>query len=381
MNLRTTKSFLCFALFASAACSTTDTATTSEELEGVPEVAAVEMRLTGSAPADGTATEADAVNVEEFVAEELEQSNVPPTTTATDLLQVRGAVKQLNESVREFLGPVAAMVRDTEPTKQVGKLRLWGPVTRGATEYRFLLRHAGVHRYGWRLEARLADTSDAYRRVASGEIVVGAQARRGVGVMGFDLNELRAVDPTVIAQGQVLLGFKHGDLGTSVGYAVRGFTRDPATHAGVDALLRAVHLQSGFNRVRLAYHGNVEGTATAAEELILARVRHRAGVGGRSDVVAIAGDVPTGEALVVSQCWNAALESGFREVRTCPLDSLLGANCVVTKAEGDASACPELLRNAELPPIDPAAPMTDADDPNSDVAPPAEMPLVDGEDG
>src|SRR5512145_2445862 len=192
MSLRTIKSAFTFALFAGigvTSCSSTNADTSSEDVEGVPELAAVEMRLTGAASADGTATESDAIDVEEFAAEELEQASVPETTTAADLVRLRGAVKDLNATMRNFLGPVAAMVRDTEPTKQLGKLKLWGPVTRGATEYRFFLRHAATHRYGWRLEARLAEAGGSYRRVAAGEILVGTQARRGVGVMGFDLDE------------------------------------------------------------------------------------------------------------------------------------------------------------------------------------------------
>jgi hypothetical protein len=353
--------------------------TTDDDLEGVPEVAAVQMPLTGNAASEGTATEDDAIDAASLAADELDQTAVPETTDATDLGQLRGAVKELNQSIREFLGHVAALVRNTEPTYQIGALRMWGPVTRGTTEYRFFLRHAVGHRWGWRLDARIADTGETYSRVAAGEITVGARARRGAGVMGFDLDALKAVDPTVVAEGQLLAGFRHGELGTSVGYAVRDFTRDPTVRPGVDAILRAVHLKDGFNRVRMAFRGNVEGTATAAEELVLARLRHQRGVGGRSDMVVLDGDVPAGTALVVSQCWNKALQSGYRVVRSCPLDGLGGASCSVTATSGDASACPVLLQTPELPPADPSAPMTDDSDPNGDVTAPTEIPTVEGD--
>ncbi len=354
-------------------------ATTDDDLEGVPEVAAVQMPLTGNAASEGTATDGDAIDAASLAADELDQSVVPDTTDATDLGQLRGAVKELNQSIREFLGHVAALVRNTEPTYQVGALRMWGPVTRGTTEYRFFLRHAIGHRWGWRLDARIADSGETFSRVAAGEITVGAQARRGAGVMGFDLDALKAVDPTVIAEGQLLAGFRHGELGTSVGYAVRDFTWAPKVRPGVDAILRAVHLKDGFNRVRMAYRGNVEGTATAAEELVLARVRHQRGVGGRSDLIVLQGDVPTGTALVISQCWNKGLQSGYRLVRSCPIDGLGGETCSVTATTGDASACPALLQTAELPPADPSASMTDDSDPNSDVTAPTEIPTVEGD--
>jgi len=89
---------------------------------------------------------------------------------------------------------------------------------------------------------------------------------------------------------------------------------------GVDALLQEVHLANEVNRVRLAYHGDVEGTATAAQEFVLARVRHTAGVGGRSDMIVTSGDVPAGQALVINQCWNAGLQQTYRIVRNCPLE-------------------------------------------------------------
>lgn len=377
MNIRSSYSFVVLSLlstFGISGCSSKSSAT--EELDGVPELAAVQLPLTGNASSEGTATEDDAIDETSLVAEELEQASVPDATDAADLGQVRHAVKELNQSLRDFLGNVAALVRNNEPTREAGALRMWGPVTRGATEYRFFLRHAAARRWGWRLDARLSATGEPFSRVAAGEITVKTRARRGAGVMGFDLDALSAVDPTIVAQGQLLAGFRHAELGTTVGYAVRDFTRDPAQHPGVDALLRAVHLKDGYYRVRLAFRGNVEGTASNAEELVLARVRHVRDLGGRSDFVALEGDVPAGTALVVSQCWNKQLQSGYRVVRSCPLDGLGGAACTVTTSSGDESACPVLLRSAELPPVDPSAPMADDSDPNPDVVAPTEIPLV-----
>lgn len=350
----------------------------TDDLEAIPEVAAVQMSLTGDTASEATANEDDAIDASSMAADELEQASVPETTDANDLGQVRHAVKELNQSIRDFLAHVAALVRNEEPSHELGALRIWGPVTRGATEYRFILRHATARRWGWRLDARLAGSTESFDRVAAGEITVKGRARRGSGLMGFDLDALSAVDPTVVAQGQILAGFRHGDLGTTVGYALRDFTRDPAVRPGLDAILRAVHSEQGVNRVRLAFRDNVEGTATAAEELVLARVRHQRDAGGRSDFVVVQGDVPTGTALVVSQCWNQQLQSGYRIVRSCPLDGLGGESCTVTVSSGDANTCPVSFRSVELPPVDPNAPMPEQDDPNADVAAPSEIPSVEG---
>jgi hypothetical protein len=357
-------------------CGKSDAADSTADLEGAPEIAAVEMRLTGDST-EATATEVDAIDAASLAADELEQVDAPDTSDATDLQQVRSATRAINASLRDFLGPVVAMLRGSEPSAKLGKLRTWGPVTRGATEYRFLLRHAELHRWGWRLDARVAESNEAWSHVAAGEIRVGERVRRGTGMMGFDLDALAAVDPTVVAEGQLLVGFHHGPLGSSIGYAVRNFTRDRSEHAPVDALLRAVHLKDGFNRIRLAYHGNVAGTATDAEELVLARVRHQRDSGGRSDFVVLGGDVPATDAWVISQCWDQGLKAGYRIVRSCPLDGIGGAQCTITQTEGDVANCPSLLRAPELPPTDPTAPMTDPEDPNSAIAPPTAMPTLD----
>jgi len=380
MTIRHTLSLYALSILTGIGTSACNSkANVQDDLEGVPEVAAVQMPLTGNVASEGTATDDDAIDAATMAADELDQASVPAITDATDLAKLRGAVKELNQSVRDFLGNVAALVRNNDATYEAGSLRMWGPVTRGTTEYRFFLRHVASHRWGWRLDARLADSAATFSRVAAGEITVGARPRRGAGVMGFDLDALSAVDPTVVAQGQLLAGFRHGELGTSVAYAMRDFTRDPAVRPGVDALLRAVHLKDGFNRVRMAFRGNVEDTATAAEELVLARVRHQRGVGGRSDMIVLEGDVPTGTAMVVSQCWNKELQSGYRIVRSCPLDGLGGDTCTVTATSGDLNACPALLKTPELPPTDPSAPMTDDSDPNGDLAAPIEIPTVAGD--
>jgi hypothetical protein len=355
-----------------------ETTTMTEDLAGAPELAAVQIPLTGSAPSEGMATEDDAIDIESITADELAQVDVKESTDAVELGRARGAIKRLNESLRDFLTPVVAMLRSTEPTYHAGALKMWGPVVRGATSYRFFLRKTSAVRWGWRLDARVADSEDDFVRVAAGEISVGVRERRGAGKMGFDLDALSTLDPTVTAKGKILVGFRHGELGSSVAYAVKDFARSQEDE-GVDALLRAVHLENGFNRVRLAYRGNVEGTATDAEELVLARLRHRADLGGRSDALVLKGDVADGAIWVVSQCWSASLESTYREVRSCPTDGIGGDRCVSVSRTGDSQDCPTVLREIELPPEDANAEMSDDVDPNADVAPPNDIPEVEGD--
>jgi hypothetical protein len=360
-----------------AACGSSTNTSDSEDLsEGAPELAAVELRITGDASAEDLATDEDAIDAEAFAADELAQVTADEDSSelAADLSGARGAVRDLNQALRRFLQPVVALVRESTATEYVGDTQVWGPVTRGATEYRFAIRRNAAHKFTWLLDARVADGDTAYSHVAAGKLTVGFAARRGAGVAGFDLDALGEVDPTVAARGRLLAGFAHGKLGTTVAYALKDFTRDPQNKAGVDALVQEVHLVNEVNRLRLAYRGDVAGTATDTEELVLARIRHARGLGGRSDAIVTGGDVPGTEAWVISQCWSADLEQVYRIVRICPGDGPGGDKCTVQSTDGDLSACTADYRTLELPPVDANEPMVDSEDPNEAVSIPDAMP-------
>ena len=172
----------------------------------------------------------------------------------------------------------------------------------------------------------------------------------------------------------MLLSFKHGPNGNVLAYALRGFTPNPANKAPVDALLQYVRLDGGHNRLRLAYRGNLPETSSDAEELVLARVRHKHGVGGRADMIVTGGDIVDGKLWVVSECWNTQLAARLRIVRECPPDGIGGERCQVIRSEGELSACDKSLREADLPPSSAMAPMSDPQSPEGDVTPPDSMP-------
>ncbi len=373
-------SILSVSLLIGGCSSETTTSSGDDYSDGVPELAAVQMRITGDQNSEALATSDDAVDPNAIVSDELALTMGDAGSDGTpDLNGAREAVRDLNQALRNSLQSIVALVRNSDPTYKSGDLRMWGPVERGQTQFRFFMRHPALHTFQWRLDGRIAGTTTAYSRIAAGEIAVGIRARRGVGVAGFDLNNLGDVNPTVTARGQILAGFAHGPRGTTLAFGLKQFTRDPAAKPGIDALLQEVHLLNDVNRVRLAYHGDVEGTATSAEELVLARVRHTAGVGGRSDMIVTSGDVPAGQAWVISQCWSAALQQTYRIVRDCPLDGLGGASCTVVSTVGDNDACDVNLRLPELPPSDQNQTMTDTENPNSDVTPPTAIPDVVGD--
>lgn len=353
-----------------AACATDQTPT--DATDAVPEQAAFELGVTDDASSEGTATADDAVDPA------TEMGAVVDTATETldvapELAAGRHAVRELNEALRRFMQPIVALVRDTDPSSQQGDVRTWGPVTRGETEFVFVLRHGSARHYGWLLLARPAGSTTDYTNVAAGGITVGYAPRRGRGTIGLDLDALGSVDPTVTARGTLLAGFAHAAHGSIVGYRLHAFTPDPANVAPVDALAQRVHLDGGYNRVRLAYYGNVPESATDAPELVLARLRHRRGVGGRADALVTAGDVPDGHVFVVNECWDKALASGYRLLRDCPADGIGGDQCTVVATHGDESAC-SVFPTPELPPADALADMSDSESVAGDVTPPEQMP-------
>ncbi|HET9932034.1 MAG TPA: hypothetical protein VFQ35_15130 [Polyangiaceae bacterium] len=374
MNMRSLHQLSQIALFASLVAACSSKSETDAELEGVPEQAAFALSVTDDATSEGSATADDAVDPSADITSSLEAvSQAVESDVAPELANARGAVRALNQALRHFMQPIVALVRDTEPTSTVGRVKVWGPVTRGPTEFRFTLRHGTLRHYGWVLEARPEGSNDAFTTVAAGGITVGFAPRRGRGTVGIDLDALASVDPTVVAGGALLARFAHGAAGSIVGYRLRDFMSE-AQATPINALVQGVHLKGGTNRLRLAYHGNLPETATAAPELVLARVRHQRGEGGRADLLVTGGDVPNGHAWVVSECWNSTLKAGFRRVLDCPGDGIGGERCEVVATTGDASACRALFAQAELPPADAEAPMSDDASPEGDVTPPEAMP-------
>jgi hypothetical protein len=340
-------------------------------LDAVPEQAGLQMDLTGDATAEGTTNAA----AEEAIEAMGSTSQGLATGVAPHLGKVRDTIRDLNQALRAHLEPIAALIREKAPSTLPGQIRVWGPVTRGSTDYEFIMRRGLVaRRFGWVLKAKPTGSADtAYVNVAAGAITVGVVVRRGVGVVGFDLDALGSVDATVKARGKILAGFAHGPLGWALAYGLKGFSTDPAAHQPIDALFQGIHLVSGLGIARVAYHGDLPGSATSAEETVLARVRHKRGIGGRFDGIGFGGDIASGKMWVVNECWDAALAEKALLVRECPLGQVGMGQCTVVKADGDLATCIADFRSEELPPMDPSAANTDPAAP-SQVDPPAAMP-------
>jgi hypothetical protein len=362
----------------------TESDVSQDSLDGIPELGAVQMALTEDA-AEAVATSddrvaspsvAEAANAEESMAD-FEELQLPEA--AQELRHMQRPIRALNQALRAFLHPIAYLVKHRAPNAQIGRVQLWGPIRINETEYRLLARQTvAKHHTGWRLDAR-AVGDKAYIRVAAGELTAGDVVRRGHGAMGVDLDALSSVAKEVKAQGQLLLGFRHRGAAATVAYGLRNFTPDATKHDPIDAVVRGIKRDDGIRKVRLAFHGNWEASATDKQELVLGRARQNPGIGGRADALVLAGDIPKGTLLYVSECWDHAEQSAFRVVRNCEFEELKLGSCNIEKEVGDPDACDSSLQDPEVPSLDANNSDADPDDPEEDVTVPNAMPEFDDE--
>ena len=136
-------------------------------------------------------------------------------------------------------------------------------------------------------------------------------------------------------------------------------------------------MPSKATSVRFAGRINLKDSATAAQELVVARTRFIPGTGGRADFIATQGDVPAGKAFFGSACWDAQEKEGFAILRLCEKASAgQGPSCQVIATRGQLSNC-RLLES--LPPEDPSAAGAEPEAPATDVGEPTVMPSGAGE--
>ncbi|MBK6848102.1 MAG: hypothetical protein IPG96_11405 [Proteobacteria bacterium] len=367
-------------LLALAGCAGDDLPGTDDFSDAAPELQALQLELTGDGASEGLAVEQTSAALAS-VAQGLEQGAAPY------LEGTRGSLRQINQALGQALEPVVALLREEAPQTLRGQRRFWGPVTRGATDYAFVMERGALlrSRFSWAVAAKPQGApAGQYRVIAAGSIVVGAERRRGRGVVGLDLDQAGALDPTVKARGKLLVGFAHGVQGTALAYRFKDFTPDGAEGGPTpfSAVVRGLHLKAvanatlpARNLVRIAFHGNVpDSPVSGTRELVVAHARHWRGVGGRIDALATGGDLGADRAYVIAECWGEGLQQGFLRVRQCArANPTSDAGCTVVRSEGDESACALGLRRVELPPADPLADSTETEAPAElELAVPAE---------
>ena len=360
---------LVVAALALAACGRPD----QEFINGTPDFSALSMEITGDASEGAAAVDPDRTG--------LAQSQSAVGSASGYLIGARDTVKALNGALRAILTQLVNLINSEDPSAPQADLRVYGPRDTEFATFKLTLKKIETNKYGWKLEAKpLGGTDDQYVPVIAGWMAKGALPHRGRGVIGINLDAYGTVtsDPNYHGQGKLLSGFAYVGNSKVLAYKLNAFTPDNTAHAPLTAAFVGYrNLDTNFTAIRIASWTNIDQTATTTPELILTRLRHKIGVGGRADIVAAKGDIPTGEFYWGTGCWNAAEEEVVKILRRC-VTTISEATCTL---EGTPVGTIDLC-HADVAQTPPAADETvdtqEEGSPDGTLAPPAAFPTMDG---
>jgi hypothetical protein len=275
---------------------------------------------------------------------------VPSGSTVPELIdKARRAANAVDTGIRAALDAVKDLIK-TAPTQTKDPL-VFGPANHGNGNYQLTIHKVASmnNRYGWKLEARPANSTGGFALVAGGVITVADQPRRGRGAMGVDCDALSAADSAVTCKGKERVGFADVNNNKILAIGLDSYTPDPASVMPLDATAFAFRTASQANSVRLVTRTNLSFTATAAEETVSVKLRWMKDVGVRADAVAAGGDIAQGQVLHASSCVGPTLDpaSASTAIETCSAD---GSGCTpVAGTTLTMPTCPAGLDMAELP--------------------------------
>ena len=360
---------LVVAALALAACGRPD----QEFINGTPDFAALSMEISGDASEGAAAVDPDRTG--------LVQTESAVGSASAYLIGARDTVKALNGALRAILTQLVNLINSEDPSAPQADLRVYGPRDTEFATFKLTLKKIEVNKYGWKLEAKpLGGTDDQYVPVIAGWMAKGALPHRGRGVIGIDLDAYGTVtsDPNYHGQGKLLSGFAYVGNSKVLAYKLNAFTPNSTVNAPLTAAFVGYrNLDTNFTAIRIASWTNIDQTATLAPELILTRLRHKIGVGGRADIVAAKGDLPTGEFYWGTGCWNAAEEEVVKILRHCTT-TISEATCtVVGTSVGTIDLCHADVTQAP-PAADENVDSQESGSPDGTLAPPATFPTIDG---
>jgi hypothetical protein len=274
---------------------------------------------------------------------------VPMGTAVPELVdRARRAANGVNTGIRAALDAVRDLIKTT-PTQTKDPL-IFGPANHGNGNYQLTIHKVASmnNRFGWKLEARAANSTGGFALVAGGVITVVDQPRRGRGAVGVDCDALSAADSSVTCKGKERIGFANVNGNKILAIALDAYTPNSAAVMPLDATAFAFRTASQANSVRLATRANLSFTATAAEETVALKLRWTKDVGVRVDAVAEGGDIASGQLLRASTCIGPTLDpaSASTSIETCSAD---GSNCTPNAGSTATPTCPTGLDMAELP--------------------------------
>lgn len=258
----------------------------------------------------------------------------------------RVEVKALNSSLKDTINKIVSLSNGGVKVK-AGDVFTYGPADVDGANFRLAVKKTSDKHFSWKLEARAQGSTDdsAFKLVGAGRLVRGTQAHRGRGVLGLNLDNLKAAAPTTTGAGKLMAAYAHtaGDDKTLayklVGFTPNTTTKDPVTGAFVGYKLADSHITA----LRVFGKYNLADSATTAKENVFARLRFIPGTGGRADILATGGDIATGHVYIGASCWDKDEGEVFKVLRDCTRAST-GAvgTCTVVKKTGAATDCTDV---------------------------------------
>jgi hypothetical protein len=225
----------------------------------------------------------------------------------------------LNEMIFSLLYAVEYVA--AQPiAERLDRERVWGPVATGdgsAVELRMTRTtdDEGVDRFDYAM-TWFDDGADPSTGTVPflGTFEAGTVPREGVGTFSFDFGLYHQVAPAEgsLDGGQILVEHDNSD-----GQVLLWIDVVAVTGAGIDEPASARYAffldpVDGGGWFEYVWEGDLEGSATSAEERYETRVRWLADGSGRADALLSGGDLePWDIELLVTECWDACLQLGY----------------------------------------------------------------------
>lgn len=267
---------------------------------------------------------------------------------------------------------VLNLVRDISrapPTRKDGDTRTWGPSEPSGLErisWRFVATKLDDGHYSFKLEGRPKGGSEEdFRIVLDGDITRGGNsASRGHGTLNLYFDKSQELEQKVcgngnrdVLEGRATVNFVADADPKSVNVEFVDFRNKCDGDSVSRQMAKYVYVEAsdGAGNFQFTAHGNIHKASEnkpLIEEMTI-RSRWAANGAGRSDLTVGEGEIPadmasanvTGNAVVVTECWDQMFETVFQT--TLPEDLPQSFRDAIRPTDGQESACQ--YTEAQLP--------------------------------
>lgn len=241
-----------------------------------------------------------------------------PGKKSSALLGVRADLYQLTHDVSRKVNTeiwIGLQIVDSivahAPTKVTADAALWGPLGDALEPLTWTLavQRKGLTTYDYVLAARPRTSTGDFTPILAGRSTRWPTGFTGVYTANADA--LRALDPNATHKtGKLVATYDTRLARRTVHLALEGYTNDLGATA--DALYRYLRRADRSGELRFVTWRDMQDNGSAPE-LFAVSANWDASGAGRGDAVITAGDVPAGEKVLITECWDAGFGRVFYE--------------------------------------------------------------------